>query len=444
MRAPRIRSAFTMVELLVVLGILVVLSTIGVGAFLTTSKVNRLTATENLLAGLIRQARYTARTTGQAVMIYANTTNHTIAGVTRLAVWQTQFEAGQDVFVTATPSPLIADGLTGSGVACRQAGTSLSGPILTPSIDIYDSSVGRSALSGAGNPNRKLSRHAGKPTDGFALTAALRTPPTTIAAFAPLVMLTSAADANTDTAATGLLLREASLDLYDTNPPTFHPPTALSPTPSLITSCWEIIGWITPVGGPPISISSLENSPRGNDNDTKRGRLGIDTGSNEEWHEYGLIYTNDASTGTLELQRDGEMIAYKIIPNNQILIDDGTNRLTAHFGHAIIGSAFSGTGVPVTIDPIAAIDDVSLFRIGVDKATRLPAGVEFDGSNTAPSLLIQPNGSIGKTGQMSGAQANLTWIVRGVFAEQEDKAELTINPTTGLVAGSKLVLSPNP
>jgi hypothetical protein len=34
--------------------------------------------------------------------------------------------------------------------------------------------------------------------------------------------------------------------------------------------------------------------------------------------------------------------------------------------------------------------------------------------------------------------------VRGVFAEHDDQAELLINPTTGLVTSSKLVLSPNP
>ena len=441
--AMRTRTGFTLIELLVVLGILVILSTIGVAAFLTTSKVSRLTATENLLAGLIRQARYTARATGQAVMLYTNTSEHTIAGVTRLAIWQSQFEPGQDVFVPATPTPLVADGHTGSGVACRPP--TGGGAVPKPSIDIYDRSLPRSDLSGAGNPNRRLSRHSGKPTDGFALTVGVRTPPTQVATFAPLVLLTNAADANTDTAATGLLLKEVALDLYDSNPPSFHPVTPPLVNPRLDFSCWEIIGWITPVGSPPIRISSLEDSPRGNDSATKRGRLGIDTGSSEEWHEYGLIYTNDSTTAVLELQRDGELIAYKTIPKDQILNDDGADKLTAHFGHAIVGPLLGGTGSSeTTIHEIAAIDDASLFRIGVDKPTRLPSGVEFAPSPLAQSLMIQPNGSIGTAAQMTSTPANLRWVVRGVFAEQEDQAELIINPTTGLVTSSKLVLSPNP
>ena len=256
-------------------------------------------------------------------------------------------------------------------------------------------------------------------------------------------MLTGAADDNTDTASAGIFLRRVDLPLYDSigPPPEPEPVFVTGTTHPLITSCWEVVGWITPSGGQPIIISSLENSPHGNELKTKQGLLSVDTGTNDQWHEYGLVFTMSG----LELQRDGELIADKALATiNPTLADTGAAKLTVHLGHAIIGAAFGGDNTTdMKLDPKAAIDDVALFRIGVEKPTRLPPGVEFKNGTAAPTLLIQPNGSLGTTAQIGGIPLDLTWQVRGVFAEKEDTAEITINPTSGIVSSSKLILSPN-
>ncbi len=439
----RQRAAFSLIELLIVLGILVILSTIGVAAFLTSQKVNRLTATEQLLTSLIRQARYTARASGQAVQLYANITDRTISGVTRLSVWNSQCEPGQDTFEAPgiEADILVADGRTGHGIASRQKGSPPAGTFPLPSITIFDKSGARSAQ---GNPNRRLSRRVGKPTDGFALTITARPPSVMSNGFAPLVLLAPTDSDHTDGATVGLILRRANLEMYEAANVSIPLPTPKPTGPDFTIrptfACWEVLGWITPKGGSPIMISSLTNSPRGNKHDLQVGNLGIEVGGNDRWHEYGLVFTQDA----LELHCDGELIAHRQLvasdPINPILNDDDADKLIAHLGHATVSPGMQGDGSTVlTLDPVAVLDDPALFRIGVDKPARLPDGVDFV---TQPAtFLVQPNGSIGVAGFSGGS--DLTWTVRGVFAEQEDQALITINPTTGLVSGSKIALSPS-
>ena len=426
------RRAFSLIELLVVLGLLVVISTIGVAAFSGTRKVSRLVGTEQLISGMIRQARMTARATGQAVMLYVDPDTRSISGVSRLAMWQSDCETTSEPFTGALTTSDFQTPFGRSG-----AGFANHGVATVPKVPLFDgTAVGR---------NRQLTRRPTAPTEGFQLGAVVKAlqvydPDKGLAAvgpgFLPLLVIGDA-DANTDKAFAGLVLRRAEQTMYTgtESPPQSAPtpvsglPITFDPNPKRMV--WEVVGWVLPKDGTPQLISSLSNAVKPDlsailPDDAQR----LDPTIGGIWMEISLVYTGNS----LELHRDGRLIAVKALTGAERLAGYGQPH-NLFIGTADIASALGGSG-PITTDAKTVFDDIQLVRLGVDQPQVFPGGVV---PKAAYRILIHPDGRIASLGTV--AANPITWQFTGVFDEKEDVAQVDINPTSGTISASNVKLS---
>src|ERR1043165_983999 len=93
--------------MLVVLAIFAALMALTVGA-ISTKGSDKLLATEQLVADLVRQARHTARTSGTPVVVLVDKAARRIQGVSQVPVWSEDLDGGG----IAGPIPA---GFTGTG-----------------------------------------------------------------------------------------------------------------------------------------------------------------------------------------------------------------------------------------------------------------------------------------------------------------------------------------
>ena len=439
------RQGFSLIELLVVLGILVILSSIGVAAFISSGKVNRLVATEQLISAQIRQARYTARATGQAVLIYIDKDANTISGVSRIPMWQGSCEAP---FKTPTASAATADdqapfdmdnnvsrlsrekflaanGRTGTGF-CR---TSLATSGDVAAVTLFDPGNATGI-----DRNRQLTRSSTKPSEGFMLSCAVRPPRlTTTTETQPLLIIGPDTDGDTSKSYAGIILKAARLKMYNGSTPPSVAPAPPNGMPALSASdvnperlCWDIRGWVMSEADPtnPIIISSITDAVTVGSPDQKFLADGDHGG---RWEEIGLIYTGTS----LELYRDGIQVARLTtgIPT-RVAGNKGVHRL-------IIGSAVINGATPAkVIHPETIIDDIALFRLAADQPTQFAQGVQTT-ANTR--LLVRPDGRMIE--ELSGNSGTIDLTFTGVFAEKEDQAIISITAGTGLVNSTKVKLS---
>ena len=436
------KSAFSLIELLVVLGLLIILSTIGVAAFSGTRKVSRLVGTEQLITGMIRQARMTARATGQAVMLYVDPDTRSISGVSRLAMWQSDCETGREPFDTSVTGFLpTADfqtpfGRTGAGFTRVVPDPLLPPPPLPtpPKVVLFDgTSSGR---------NRQLTRRPTAPTEGFQLGAVVKAQSifdvatgTTGPNILPLLVIGESTP-DTDTAFAGLVLRKKIDPMFASGAPAAVDPSF--PLPSLDRFVWEIVGWVKPETGNPEYISSLKDAVRATDLseilDPDAPKLDPTIGGS--WMEISLIYTGNS----LELQRDGRIIAVRDLGGAATRLDGHKKPHTLFIGQAKVGTLLGGTGALISTDEKSIFDNIQLVRLGADQPQVLPGGV-VPAEPKGYRVLVHPDGRITALGVT--ATNSITWTFTGVFDEQEDKANITINPTSGTVTTTNVTLSPS-
>jgi prepilin-type N-terminal cleavage/methylation domain-containing protein len=450
------RPGFTLIELLVVLGILVILSTIGVAAFISSGKVNRLVATEQLIGSQVRQARYTARATGQAVLLYISKDAGTISGVSRISMWQGSCEAPYVRLPATYPTtPPTADeqapfdvqnqldrskflmpvGRTGTGIG-RQHG--VAQPTDTAIVTLFN------PISPTGETrSRQLTRASASSaaSEGFALSCAVRPVRLTGPGAPQPLLIIGNSDGDITQSYAGLMLIPADLPMYNSSE---TPPTVAASHPNITGNvnvdrhCWEIVGWVMgDQGTTPVVVASIEDSVSASGNPETNFLRDGDSGG--RWEEISLVYTGS----TLELYRDGVAIAKKTNAPTRIAGNGNIHQL-------IIGSASNvnqllprlvGTASStVFINKDTVIDDIALFRLATDQPGRLAPGVTI---NRNVRLLIQPDGQMQDLPLAGSAPppGDISLKFQGVFAEQDDIAEITITPGTGLIKSSRVTLS---
>ena len=466
----RPRAAFTMIELLVVLGILIILATISVTAFAGSGTVNRLVGTEQLLTSALRQARYTARASGQAVILYVDAADRSVSGVSRLPVWQGACEDLRPPFATGELDPLkyrTGAGRSGSGFQRKPLAGGGPTDAEAGAIVLFEPMSPDSVLR---DRRRQLSRSTTKQTEGFQLTCSVYAP--TLSKVGPEWLPLVAIDGSTgttipdlDQAYVGLLLRRRLMPMFvgsEVDPkinPT--PPAGYTPKlPSRDRPCYDLIGWVRTAAGIHTVASIMNAVDPGTTTATGQTDLGQAKAARrisyagEAWEEVALVSTGAA----LELMRNGQLVARLPLAAPVIVGAGTTHRIT--LGSGTVGSALAaslglsgppayGSDAEKHINAQTRLDDVSLMRLGVDQQRQLPNGVV---PLQTYRMVVRPDGRLqdqsptplnDPTGLPALTSGGVRWIFSGVFAEAQDYATVDVDSTTGTIFLSQLKLSRN-
>lgn len=368
------QRAFTLVEMLVVISILMLLLGLTIGSIMRTPKADALLATEQLLGDMIRQARHTARSTGAPVLLEISQTDRTVVGVAQVPIWSETFEEDP---ASTSYQDWFTPGQTGQGIT-NPTTESVMPPDLPPSITLP--------------PNQALTRNA-TATEGFVLSCAVLPPDagsTSVGTLVPLLLIGASAD---DSAAQcGLALVDRSVEIQ-TEP-------LVNPQGSQVTASyqvWDVEGFVNDASGTFYRCSSIDQSVV-----TPRVPLpGDGTGTNPSydvagpivgghWEDLALAYSEHG----LDLLRNGEVIAtlpatatwprqLLAAPQSTIWIGQGT------LGRVATALGFSPPGAESYL--LGTLDNCRLFRLGTDQPSALPMGV-VPGANY--HLRVRPDGIV--------------------------------------------------
>lgn len=354
--AGRRRGGFTLLEMLIVIGIIMIFLGLSVGAVMSTPRSNAMVGTEQLVADLVRQARHTARSTGSPVVIEILPGDRQVLGVSQIPLWNETWEGG------TAGSLSVPAGLSGKGVTC------IDGPTRQ-----FPSPI---PLTGADRLVRRTSRGR---TEGFYLACAVRPPPAAGASveLIPLVLIGS----NDETqCAAGLALQRVSRLVQDTQT---LPDTTTGLTSQLQPryDCWEIVGWVNPdPSGPGMDLTAASCVGSITHDPLPADALGQNTSGigdvqgplvGGSWTEIGLLFDGER----VEVYRDGELLASKAYAPARLAGD-----LTAsaaqflHVGHGLFPARLAALSDQERVLR-GVIDDTRLFRLGVDRPAMLPNGV---------------------------------------------------------------------
>lgn len=367
-RQPAAARGFTLIEILVVVGIVLLLMGLVIGSVVATPKLDRMLAAEQVLSDGIRQARHTARTSGQPVVLKLKRDERAISGLTRQILW-----SGVEGW-PADASGLSMPGRTGSGLlaaaseaptaACYHAGRDLPGARLERANRVW-----RGQASPASRPGLLLSVAVRPPLAGSLAHATV-----------PLAMVGADGDAACESAVLGLalVLSDAGSGLTGT-------------TRTTVAKSWEIVGWFGVDGAGRVEVSSIADVPAdlkatsghrlaadGNAVTIVRKALtanpGVDLVGDAEsgplvggrWTEITLLVDGPR----LVLYRDGRRVGEKAGADAVALPARAAGDAErVHVGHMTLGG-----GDILAVD--ALIDDVRLERLGDALAGTLPGGVK--------------------------------------------------------------------
>lgn len=368
------RRGFSLVELLVVLGIIAAMTGMVLSGLFRSRDGNRLLAAEQVLADAIRQARHTARSTAAPVELRltpavsgTEVIGARLAGVSRTVLWSETFDKERDS---------NDDGaINGNDLGTAQlpaAGQPANGVVLGRSGN------GRQPSDAHPIPVQILPRGAtivrGGRSDGFYLSCSVRPPRIQglTTQHIPLVMIGPDDVADFASAQCGIGLVPIQHKLQDGEGPNGQQ--------ALITS-WELTGFVRAESGTSTDIFAAEHQvqtriarePWGNN--TKEFSHPISGG---EWVDVGLLY-------------DGRQLALYLNSRRIAVRRDGVpTRLLPDCDHLHIGERVV-TGTPPTIEYAAeALDDVRLYRLGTSDLGNLPGNVVL-----VPALGATPNTTLG-------------------------------------------------
>lgn len=378
---PAVRRAFSLIELLVVIGIFMLLMGLTIGSVLRTPKLNRMLASEQVVSDCIRQARHTARTSGQPVVLKLRKDTRAISGLLRHVLWQ-----GMEDWPKLDDGGTLvnAPGRTGSGLWLPMAYN--TDGLGSGSVDATTGATNRLLLPDI--PGQPMSRAnllwrgvaAPQSRSGLLLSAWIR-PPTAgdagVPELIPVVLVGkhetpgTSGFADHKTSLMGIALVQS-----DTG-------GGIGATRTTVAKSWEIIGWFgAPADASCVEVSSTAKSDVVKDmvqttghRDTVRiidsatasvvvegaAESGPLTGG--RWTELSLLVDGPR----IVLYRDGRRIAEKTGVDGVTLTEPSDERV-------YVGCIDLGTGLKIAQN--TDIDDVRLERLGDAMAGNLPAGVK--------------------------------------------------------------------
>jgi prepilin-type N-terminal cleavage/methylation domain-containing protein len=370
------RRGFSLVELLVVLAIIATMTGLVLSGLFTTRDTNRLLAAEQMLAGAIRQARHTARSSGSPVELRLTPTlsgteviGAKLGGVSRLCLWSETFDKERDTnddgVIDVFP-PLLEPG-NPNGVVVGRSGNGRQ-----PSIEGLDYPI----------PPHELTRGSaivrGSRTDGFYLACSVFLPiqPSGII---PLLLIGDSDDPSA---------RQCQLVVRAR--PVIIQGTAQDPTATVMV--WNLVGVIHDDIGT-MEIQSVYHAVAtrfvveefsSNNYDIPRPIVG------GRWIDVGLLYDGQR----MILYCDGERIAQRPVGPNLQLVEMNSSIYLGSMPNDYAAN-------PPTIYANASLDDARLYRLGTADLGELPGNVvllSHEGAKPDGDLgyriLCQPDGRV--------------------------------------------------
>jgi hypothetical protein len=376
------RAAFTLMEMLVVIGIMMVLLGLTIGAVSHTPKVNALVATEHMVADVIRQARHTARSSGAPVMIEIRKNEREIMGVSQIMLYNDSFEPQPSKLAVRTgaidPLLSVVGGLTGRGITVGGfiLGNSALETMTAPAQQQKDLQLFRTSSGGK--------------VEGFYLACAVNA--SGLAARIPLVQVGSDAQS---TSTCGIALRTITRQIQLAPGATMANPT---PPPATINkpdqkpefTCLDPFGWIQDDSGTISYVSADVDAPTG-------AQAAIDSSVSDKdvtgpmmpgsWQEIGLMFDGKY----LELYRNGILVGQKNVSVAKLKSADNA----VYLGRGLFTDPLTPSPLPAAVYVVGALDDVRLQRLGVDRAGLLPSGIQPASDYT---FSVHPDGRVTSAG----------------------------------------------
>lgn len=390
------RRGFSLVELLVVLGIIAAMAGLVLGGLFRSRDGNRLLAAEQILADAIRQGRHTARSTGAPVELRLTPTirggeviGAKLSGVSQTILWSETFDGKNDsnedgVINTSDLGSLElpAAGDPPNGVVIGRSGNGRQPSALHP-IPVQLLPRGATIVR-AGH------------SDGFYLSCSVKPPRINglDLRILPLVMIGPDEICDYSAAQCGIGMQTVQ----------HRPQVGTGPggQEALITT-WELTGFVRNESGDPTDIFAVEHQIA-----TRLGREswnGYKRPEDQAWRPNSQEFSHPISGGEwvdVGLLYDGHQLALYVNGRRIAVRREGVPpRLLPDCDHIHIGRRLTST-TPQTYDYAAdAIDDLRLYRLGGGDVAELPGNVVLvTSAGAAPSATIswritcQPDGRV--------------------------------------------------
>jgi prepilin-type N-terminal cleavage/methylation domain-containing protein len=415
------RRAFTLIEMLIVIGIMLTLMGLGAASVVSQPRLQRMVAAEQVVADAIRQARHTARTSGQPVVLELRRAERSISGLMRQPLWHQvdgwpEAEANDGTAWVRFPQP----GRTGTGLHLPNAYTENGVLPATPARAV----ITDAALTGG----LRLWRGQAQPDPepGLLLSLAVR-PPVARSGSPRVIPLALVADPDAGTASFDQSVLGLALVLSTSGTATSGPQSSKGRNrfADKVVDSWEIVGWFGPT--PRIEISSITDKPKDQDayrQDKEVTIIRYGAGGSQElkeftesqalvggrWTEISLLVEPDR----LVLYRDGRRVGEVARTQAISLPTPATERVWVGVATLDAGTA--------TVPSGTIIDDVLLERLGGALAGTLPGGVRFDQDRR---ITCHPDGRVEVDATGVTATPDSTPI--SISAETGERADLTID-----------------
>ena len=377
------RRGFSLVELVVVLAIIATMTGLVLSGLFTTRDTNRLLAAEQMLAGAIRQARHTARSSGSPVELRLTPTlsgsevvGAKLGGVSRVCLWSETFDKERD-----TNDDGVIDGLDVSFTLPEPVNGVVvaNGIVVGRSGNGWRPSIEFPSFPPPPSPPPQLARGSalvrGTRSDGFYLACSVLLPATP-SGIIPLVLIGE--NESPSACQCYLALQERTVVVQTTDP---APPVPSVPLASVVV--WDLVGKITDHSGE-VKIQSVDHA--------LVSRMGVNPHPivGGRWIDVGLLYDGER----MILYCDGERIAQLPVGTNSHLVDKGSS--------IYLGSMLNEfTADPPTLYANAPLDNARLYRLGTADLGELPGNVVLvsaEGAkpdqNLGYRILCQPDGRV--------------------------------------------------